>query len=268
MRMVAVSKMRKARLQAEKNAAYAFKMNAIVQALASDLDPCVSEAMELLHGNGKSDRVLLIAVSSDRGLCGSFNQTVIKAAESIISLHHKDGKEVRILCIGKKCYDALSKKFGSSMLPLVECISVKGTIPFAKAKEIASTIVAMFEDDKFDECFILYSRFKSIMSHEVDVKRLIPLQQDDECMAQHGCEFEPSEESIVENLLPKNFAAQLFAALLQSNASEQAARMTAMDNATRNSSEMISRLNLVYNRTRQAYITKELIEIISGAESV
>jgi F-type H+-transporting ATPase subunit gamma len=224
--------------------------------------------MRLLNGTGSDTRQLLIVISSDRGLCGAFNQVVVKRALAHLKACAEGGKDVQILCIGKKAHDVLKRRFAGNILMCWHSVAIKGVIPFAKAKEIGDHILQMFAGDKFDECVVIYNRFKSAISQEVSMKRLIPLEPDDECMTHNGCEFEPSEEEIVEMLLPKNFTTQLFDAILESNASEQASRMAAMDSATRNSSDMISNLNLLYNRTRQAYITKELIEIIAGAEAI
>lgn len=268
MKMVAASKMKKACGQAERNALYASRMNAMVQALTTDIDPTVSSTMKLLNGTGAEQKQLLIVISSDRGLCGAFNQVVLKKVSAHIKVCQEAGKDTKILCVGKKGYEGLKRKFGEFMLLSWESVVIRGLIPFAKVKELGDHILSMFAAGEFDECNVIFNRFKSAMVQEVAIKRLIPLETDDECMAQHGCEFEPSEEAIVERLLAKNFTTQLFTAILESNAGEQAARMTAMDNATRNSTEMVTALNLLYNRTRQSYITKELIEIISGAEAV
>lgn len=269
MKMVAASKLKRAREHAESASEYASKLHDMVLSIASGIDPSSSERIQLLHGNGKDNTHLIIVSSSDRGLCGSFNHSISKAVKNKIKELSADGKKVKLMCIGKKSYEIFKVEHADKIVKRYDHIAGKTGVDFNIAKEIADHLIEQFEAGAFDACTVFFNRFQSAISQIPTAKQIIPLEFDvSECEVQHGCEFEPDEEEIVERLMPKNIAVQMFTALLENNASEHAARMTAMDNATRNSGEMIKKLNLVYNRTRQAYITKELIEIISGAEAV
>ncbi len=269
MKMVAASKLKRAREHAESASEYASKLHDMVLSIASGIDPSSSERIQLLHGNGKDNTHLIIVSSSDRGLCGSFNHSISKAVKHKIAELSSAGKKVKLMCIGKKAYEIFKSEHADKIVKRYDHIAGKTGVDFNVAKEIADHLIEQFEAGAFDVCTVFFNRFQSAIAQIPTAKQLVPLEFDvAECEVQHGCEFEPDEEEIVERLMPKNIAVQMFTALLENNASEHAARMTAMDNATRNSGEMIKKLNLVYNRTRQAYITKELIEIISGAEAV
>lgn len=268
MQMVAASKLKRAREQAESASVYATKMNSLVQALASGIDPSSSDRIKLLHGTGQDKVHMLVVITSDRGLCGSFNHALCKQVRMKIRELKDAGKQVKLLCIGKRGIDLLKADYKDLMVQTYEHLVGKGGLKFEQIRGIIDFIIDEFDNKSFDVCTLFYSRFKSAISQIPTESTIIPFQQDEECLAVHGCEFEPSEEEIVEKLLPKNLAVQCYTALLESISGEQAARMAAMDNATRNSGDMIKKLQLVYNRTRQAYITRELIEIISGAEAV
>lgn len=269
MKMVAASKLKRAREHAEGASEYAGKLHDMVLAMASGMDPDSSEKIQLLRGNGKDNTYLLVIASSDRGLCGSFNHGVSKAVKAKIAELESQGKKVKLLCIGKKSQDIFKVAHQDKVVKAYDHLGGKSGIKFDDAKAISDYVIEQFGESAFDVCIVFFNRFQSVISQIPTAKQIIPLDFDSaECEVKQGCEFEPEEEEIVERLMPKNIAVQFFTALLESNASEHAARMTAMENATRNSGEMIKKLNLVYNRTRQAYITRELIEIISGAEAV
>ena len=268
MKMVAASKLKRAREKAEASVEYANQMTFLVQNIAQNIVPSAASQMQLLHGTGKEDVNLIVLITSDRGLCGGFNQNMMKLARRKIHELESKGKKVKLMFVGKKGYDLLKKAYSSKILAHYEGIGNKG-LKFEEARTIADNILGVFEKGEFDTCTVLYSKFKSVISQIPTAQQIIPLEQDNsECALKSGCEYEPNEEEIIKHLLPKNIAVQIYRALLESSASEQGSRMSAMENATRNSGEIIKKLNLVYNRTRQAYITKELIEIISGAEAV
>ncbi len=269
MKMVAASKLRRAREAAESARPYAERMERMLSALSASIaDP--SSAPLLLTGNGKDDTHLLIIATSDRGLCGSFNGSIVKAARRRYDELKLAGKAVKIFCIGRKGYELLRRTHGSAIIGKMEDVT-KDKPSFDLANEISAKLLEMYEAGEFDKCTVVYNTFKSAISQIVTFKQVIPLNID--ASAKDGgtlptYEYEPKEEVILDELLPKNLAMQVFHSLLENSASEQGARMTAMDNATRNAGDMIKKLNLVYNRTRQAAITKELIEIISGADAI
>lgn len=269
MKMVAASKLKRAREQAEAAGPYASRMNAIVRTLAKNAPAANPNEVSLLTGTGSDKTHLIIVATSDRGLCGGFNSSIIKASRKQIDLLIREGKNVKIMCVGKKGYDLLKGQYGKKIILRLDGIGRKG-VRFQEASEIAEKVMELFEKGEFDVCTIIFNKFKSAISQILTQQQLVPLSieeaNDNEVSVPY--EYEPSEEEILEQLLPKNIAIQMYYSLLENNASEQGARMSAMDNATRNSGEMIKKLNLVYNRTRQAYITKELIEIISGAEAL
>lgn len=268
MKMVAASKLKRAREQAEASEPYANRMSMIVRNLAKGSNSSGSEQISLLSGTGKDLIHLIIIATSDRGLCGSFNTSILKSARRKISSLLAQGKKVKIICVGKKSYDLLKSQYQSLIIKHYDGLGKKG-IKFAEANSIAEFVLEQFEKGEFDYCHIIYNKFKSVISQILTDQQLVPLHFEQESENSNAvCEYEPTEEEILENLLPKNIAVQIYYALLENFASEQGARMSAMDNATRNSGEIIKELNLLYNRTRQAYITKELIEIISGAEAV
>jgi F-type H+-transporting ATPase subunit gamma len=267
MKMVAASKLKHAREKAEAAAPYADKMANIVLSLASNSQQPTVGQTSLLTGTGKDNTHLIVIVTSDRGLCGAFNSSILKASRRKIEALLAKGKEVKIICLGKKGYDLLKTQYGSKIIMHKDGIGKKG-VKFAEAQEIGEKILELFETKQFDVCSVIFNKFKSVISQVVTDQQIIPLEIPAEKTESVPYEYEPEEEEILTRLLPKNIAVQAYRALLESSASEHGARMSAMDSATRNSGDMIKKLNLLYNRTRQAYITRELIEIISGAEAV
>ena len=268
MKMVAAAKLRRAQDSAEKGRPYADRMQQIVNSLASKADPI--SAPQLLVGNGKDKTHLLVVVSADRGLCGGFNGAITRQTRTEVARLRGEGKTVKLLMVGRKSADALRRELGDSYIDSLE--GIQGTaVEYADAASIGETVRNGFEAGEFDVCTVIFNKFKSAISQEVTLKRLIPAEvgedtQDDDAGVSY--EYEPDEEELLAAVLPRNISTQVYSALLESSAAELAARMTAMDNATRNAGDLIERLTLVYNRTRQATITKELIEIISGAEAV
>lgn len=268
MKMVAASKLKRSRERAENSSFYADKISEMMNVLSQSIDTSMSADLKILFGNPDVNSTLLIVMTSDRGLCGAFNANVVKLTKLKIAELSSQGRSVKLFCLGKKGYESLKKTHGSLIIGHLEGPGKSG-ITYDFSKNIADDFLKRFKADEFGECVLIFSKFKSAISQEPNAFSLIPLEKkNDECVFSSGCEYEPNEEEIIKELLPKNFTVQIYRALLETSASEQGARMTAMDNATRNSGEMIKKLNLVYNRTRQAYITKELIEIISGAEAV
>lgn len=277
MKMVAASKLRRAQAAAEEGRPYAEGMEHMLGALAASM-PSLDQAPKLLSGSG-GDRVhLLVPITADRGLCGGYNASIARETRARIRALRGDGKEVKVLCIGRKGKDALTREFGGQIVDSIENATQKGA-DFGGASAIAERLVDMFEADEFDVCTLIYNRFKSSISQVLTPQQVIPFPvpeatgdddagDDDAGGLKALYILEPSEEEILDRLLPSNLAMQVFRALLESYASEQGARMTAMDNATRNAGDMIDDLTLTYNRTRQAHITRELIEIISGAEAI
>jgi F-type H+-transporting ATPase subunit gamma len=279
MKMVAAAKLRRAQEQAEASRPYAERMERMLGALAKAMKGRAG-APPLLTGSGKEDVHLVVVATADRGLCGGFNSNIVRDARRLIGQLREDGKTVKVLCVGRKSRDQLKRTHGDLIIDTVEELQ-KPRLSFDKADDIAARIAQMFEDGEFDVCTMIYARFKSAISQIVTRQQLIPFvatesgggEDKDEEPAEvedfKGVyEYEPSEEEILAELLPRNLAVQIFKALLENNASEQGARMTAMDNATRNAGEMIDKLTLTYNRTRQAVITKELIEIVSAKEAM
>ena len=268
MKVVSAAKLRKARELAENAAPYAERMEKVLSTLAANVSP--ESAPKLLVGNGKDNVHLLVVISSDRGLCGAFNTHLIKAVKATIQSLKSQKKEYKIICIGKKGYELLKSEHKDNVIGKTFDISKKKFIPFEDAAEQSNNIIKMFNEGEFDVCTIYYNKFITAISQEVTEQQLIPLNIDKEHAVQTDSifEFEPSESQILEELLPKNLGVQVYNAFLENSASEHGARMSAMDNATRNAGEMIKNLTLVYNRTRQAAITTELIEIIAGAEAV
>ncbi len=273
MKMVAASKLRRAQAAAEQARPYATRMERMLGNLAGSLAG-QSGAPRLLAGTGKDDVHLVIVATSDRGLCGGFNGTVVRSSRALVTDLQRAGKTVKLMIIGRKGRDQLKRDFSPLFVESFDNVGRRG-VTFAEADQIAAKILQMFESGAFDVCTIVYNRFKSAISQEVTRHQLVPFpvpeaapETADSPVAKAIYEYEPSEEAILAELLPRNLAVQIFRALLESNASEQGARMTAMDNATRNAGDMINALTIRYNRSRQAQITKELIEIISGAEAL
>ena len=269
MKMVAAAKLRRAQEAAESGRPYATRMRAVIASLAANADK--SSASELLVGRAAVKTHLLVIISADKGLCGGFNGSVARLAKHEIDRLEAEGKSVQIYFVGRKAADALGSAISDRTFARVE--GVQGTnLSFESASEIASKIITGFEEGQFDAVSVIFNRFVNAITQEVTHTSLIPVQTDSpEDEASESAifyDYEPEEAEILSALLPRNMSTQIFSALLESSAAELAARMTAMDNATRNAGDMIDRLTLVYNRTRQANITKELIEIISGAEAL
>lgn len=271
MQMVAASKLKRAQDAAQAARPYAEKMAEVISGLAGSMADNPA-APKLLTGTG-ADRVhLVIVATADRGLCGGFNTSIVRLARRHIDALLKDGKEVKILCIGRKGRDQLKRLYGKYIIDTVEMAHVK-RIGFDNAAEIARRVLELFEGDAFDVAAICYAKFKSVISQEPTIHQLIPVAVEDsggdvEHARNAVYEYEPDEAEILADLLPRNLAVQIFHALLENAASEQGARMSAMDAATRNAGDVVDRLTLQYNRSRQAMITTELIEIIAGAEAV
>ena len=273
MKMVAGAKLRRAQEAAEAARPYAERMERMLGSLGTSFAGR-PDAPGLLAGTGKSDTHLIILATADRGLCGSFNASLVREARTMIRDLLSQGKKVKILCIGRKGRDALRRQYGSMIIESFTEVD-RPKLGFPIALKIAQRVSELFASGEFDVATIIYNRFKSALSQIVTRQQLIPFgneptaaQADAAAGARAIYEYEPSEEEILDVLLPRNLAIQVFRALLENNASEQGARMTAMENATRNAGDMIGKLTTRYNRTRQAQITKELIEIISGAEAV
>ena len=273
MKMVAAAKLRKAQEQAEASRPYAQRMERMLDALAlvAGRHPGVSP---LLAGTGRDQVHLVVVATADRGLCGGFNSSIVKATRQRIEALLREGREVKILCIGRKGRDLLRRDHGARILDTVEDVA-KPDLRFDKAVVVAERILSLFEGGAFDVCTMFFSRFQSAISQIPTAQQLIPfaaVATEDEDQDAQGAkqvyDYEPSREKILTDLLPRNISVQVFKAMLENNASEQGARMSAMDNATRNAGEMIDRLSIQYNRTRQAIITNELIEIISAKEAL
>ncbi len=273
MKMVAASKLRRAQQQAEASQPYATRMAGMLSRLVANTQ-INSSSPVLIAGTGSDDVHLLVVMTSDRGLCGGFNATIARLARQKIRELLDAGKTVKIICVGRKGRDALKRDYPGLIIQTFEGIGKK-RLSFADAQQVAQCVLDMVARREFDVCSVIYNQFKSVIKQVPTVQQLIPFaveraeeRTSEEVGMKAVYEFEPSEEAILENLLPKNLTVQVFRSLLDSAAGEQAARMTAMDNSTRNAGDMINRLTVRYNRARQAYITKELIEIISGAEAV
>ena len=270
MKMVAAAKLRKAQENAEKGRAYSEKMNNIIANLKQSIAD-VSSAPKLLAGNNKSEVHLCIVITADRGLCGGFNTNIVKKAREYFNQIIDANKKLKIITVGSKGDDQIKRNFKDYIVEKISYKSVKN-ISLNEASEMTSKIIAMFENKEFDVCTIFYNKFKSVISQEPQAQQIIPVEnldidvQNTEVEDQY--EFEPDESEILEYLLPQNITTQLYKAFLENAASEQGSRMSAMDNATRNAGDLIDKLTINYNRSRQAVITKELIEIISGAESL
>ena len=275
MKMVAAAKLRRAQETAEAARPYAERMEQVLSALAQSMRGRPA-APAMLVGTGKDEVHLVVVMTADRGLCGSFNSSIVRAARRLIRSLLEEGKSVKILCIGRKGRDQLRRDYGAYIIDTIQDVG-RPRLGFAAAERMGRRITEMFGTGEFDTCTIVYNKFKSAIQQIVTRQRIIPFAaaaggraEEEETAAGNAAvyEYEPDEEEILADLLPRNLSVQLFRALLENNASEQGARMSAMDSATRNAGDMIDRLTLNYNRTRQAAITKELIEIISGAEAL
>ena len=278
MKMVAAAKLRRAQEQAEASRPYGERMGRMLGSLAASMQG--GTGPKLLTGSGKDDTHLLIVANADRGLCGAFNGSIVREARRRIEALVNEGKSVKILCIGRKGRDLLRRDHPEKIIETVEDIG-RPSLSYDRVAEISQKVLYMFEQGEFDVCTIYYARFKSAISQIVTGQQLIPFalpepdegdadaaQGANEAAGRHSYEFEPEEEEILAALLPQNVTIQIYRALQENSASEHGARMTAMDNATRNASEMIGKLTQIYNRTRQAAITNELIEIISAKEAM
>ena len=267
MKMVAAAKLRKAQEQALASRPYTSLMDSVVSKISSK---AIGSSIDLLSGKEEIKTHLLVVFSADRGLCGGFNGSITRTVRSEIKKLKDDGINVKLLMVGKKSADALNREFGDLFVEKIDGISAKPN--YTDAEVLAKKIIDLFENNEFGVCRVIFNKFVSAITQEVTFKSLIPVEvkndEIDENDSSSIYEFEPSEEEILNDLLPRNLATQLYSSQIESTASELAARMTAMDNATRNAGEMIDNLTLQYNRTRQAVITKELIEIISGAEAL
>jgi len=272
MKMVAAAKLRRAQEGAEAARPYAERMERMLNSVASSIAG-VDGAPPMLAGTGKEETHLLVACTADRGLCGGFNGSITRATRNRANELRAQGKTVKLLFVGRKAHDILKKEFPDSVVDAVTGIGKKG-VEFSEAMGVADKIITMFEAGEFDVCTIIFNRFQSAMTQIVTEQQLIPfsVSEDEAAEATSGAQpvyiYEPDEDEIIADLLPRNLGVQVFQALLESSASEHGARMSAMDNATRNAGDMIDNLTMTYNRTRQAFITKELIEIISGAEAL
>ncbi len=271
MQMVAAAKLRRAQMAAESARPYAERMDAVLANISTAMDGR-DDAPALMSGTGDDKVHLLVVCTAERGLCGGFNSSISRLARKHISELLSNGKTVKILCVGKKGYDALKREFGDKILDVIDHREVK-RVGFENAQAIGKRVISMFDDGEFDVCTLFYSRFQTVMTQIPTAQQIIPVSlPDSEGDAAEASDaiydYEPSEEEILGDLLPRNLSVQIFRALLENGASEQGARMSAMDSATRNAGEMIDKLSLTYNRQRQAQITKELIEIISGAEAL
>jgi F-type H+-transporting ATPase subunit gamma len=267
MQMVAASKLRRAQVAVEASRPYAERMSKVLSNIAASVAG-TPEAPRLLAGTGSDKVHLLIVCTAERGLCGPFNSAIVRLARERAHALIQEGKQVKFFCIGRKGYDQLKRQYESQIVETIEMRAVR-QLRFEHADVAARRILAMFEAGEFDVGTLFFSRFRSVIAQIPTAQQVIPAVVDT-AAAETAVpyEYEPGEEAILAELLPRNIAVQLFRALLENAASEQGARMTAMDNATRNAGEMIKKQTLTYNRTRQAQITKELIEIISGAEAL
>ena len=268
MKMVAAAKLRKAQESAEKGRPYSEKMNNVILNLSSGISD-KENAPKLLSGTGNDKTHLCVVMTSDRGLCGGFNSNIIKKAKSYFSKVLSEGKELKIITVGSKGNDQLKRMYGDKIIENISFKESKNTNYF-DADKVGKLVIDKFENNEFDICTIFYNQFKNVITQIPQAQQIIPLNNEDvrENASEESYEFEPDEDEILSNLLPKNISTQIFKAMLENSASEQGSRMSAMDNATRNAGEMVDKLTIEYNRSRQAAITKELIEIISGAESL
>jgi len=270
MKMVAAAKLRKAQQNAENARPYSEKLNSIILNLKNSVTD-MDSAPKLLVGNQKIETYLCVVLSSDRGVCGGFNTNICRKAKVFFEKVLEEGKNLKIIVVGSKANDQLKRKYNQYIIDRVSLKDEK-VVSFAKAQEITDKILNLFTRNEFDVCTLFYNKFKSVIAQIPQSQQLIPVSIEEKPNQQNTAnsqyDYEPDENQILENLLPKNIATQIYAAFLENQASEQGSRMTAMDNATRNAGDLISKLTINYNRTRQAVITKELIEIISGAESL
>ena len=269
MKMVAAAKLRKAQENAEKGRPYSQKMQNIILNLTKSInDP--QNAPKLLVGTGKDNVYLCVVLTADRGLCGGFNSNICKLAKTNFKKALGEGKDLKIITVGTKGLDQIRREYGKYVIKKFS-FKNKKQITFNEAEIIGNEIINLFKQNQFDKCILFYNNFKNVITQIPQAQQIIPAENNsskEKDDSQTSYEFEPEEDEILEDLLPKNISTQIFKAFLENAASEQGSRMTAMDNATRNAGELVDKLTINYNRSRQASITKELIEIISGAESL
>ena len=267
MKMVAAAKLKRAQESAEKGRPYSEKMNNVILNLSNGISD-KENAPRLLSGTGKDKVHLCVVMTSDRGLCGGFNSNIIKKAKSYFAKLSEEGKDLKIVTVGSKGNDQLKRVYGDKIIANISFKESKNANYF-DAEKVGKMVIEKFEAEEFDVCTIFYNQFKNVITQIPKALQIIPLNNEgEENSSEESYEFEPDEDEILSNLLPKNISTQIFKAMLENSASEQGSRMSAMDNATRNAGEMVDKLTIEYNRSRQAAITKELIEIISGAESL
>ena len=269
MKMVAAAKLRKAQENAEKGRPYSQKMQNIILNLTNSInDP--QNAPKLLIGTGDDKKYLCVVLTADRGLCGGFNSNICKLAKINFKKILGEGKTLKIITVGSKGLDQIKREYGKYVIKKFS-FKEKKQISFNEAKIVGDEIISLFNQNEFDKCILFYNNFKNVITQIPQAQQIIPAENNSSDKTDektHSYEFEPDEDEILEDLLPKNISTQIFKALLENAASEQGSRMTAMDNATRNAGDLVEKLTINYNRSRQASITKELIEIISGAESL
>ena len=269
MKMVASAKLRKAQENAEKGRPFSEKMNNIILNLSNAITDKDS-ASKFLVGTGKTNVHLCVVITADRGLCGGFNTNICRKAKSYFENILKEGKTLKIFTVGSKGYDQLKRAYGQYIIEKINYKNFK-KLTYKEAEGVAAKIIKLFNDSQFDVCAIFYNKFKNIITQIPQAQQIIPIESTtkvEEKKSESFYEFEPEEDEILNDLLPRNISTQIFKAFLENAASEQGSRMTAMDSATRNAGDLVDKLTIKYNRSRQAAITKELIEIISGAESL
>ena len=267
MKMVAAAKLRRAQESAEKGRPFSEKMNNVILNLSSSISDKDS-ASKFLVGTGKDTTHLCVVITADRGLCGGFNTNICRKAKNYFEKILKEGKILKIFTVGSKGHDQLKRLYGKY---IIEKINFKGLkkITYKEAEDTGKIIIKLFNESQFDVCKIFYNRFKNVITQIPQEQQIVPIEKQKEVkISDNFYEFEPEENEILDDLLPRNISTQIFKAFLENAASEQGSRMTAMDNATRNAEDLVDKLTINYNRSRQAAITKELIEIISGAESL
>jgi len=269
MKMVAAAKLRRAQESAEKGRPFAEKMNNIILNLSSSISD-KKNASKFLVGTGKNIVHLCVVITADRGLCGGFNTNICRKARNFFEKILKENKTLKIFTVGSKGHDQLKRVYGKH---IIEKVNFKGykNVTFKEAEKIGNKIIKLFNESQFDICTIFYNKFKNVITQIPQAQQIVPVElkkDEDLKKSENFYEFEPEENEILDNLLPRNISTQIFKAILENAASEQGSRMTAMDNATRNAGDLVDKLTITYNRSRQASITKELIEIISGAESL
>ena len=268
MQMVAAAKLRRAQEAAEASRPYSERFNSVLASLAASVGNSESAPL-LLRGTGKQDVHLLVVMTAERGLCGGFNSSIAKLARNYAAKLKESGKQIKIITVGKKGRDAIKRDLGQYFVEHVDLSEFK-SIKYTNAQSIAKALLARFDDNEYDVATIFYSKFVNVVTQIPTTQQIIPATFDDQSLTSDTTiyDYEPDEETILADLLPRGVATQIFSALLENGASEQGARMSAMDNATRNAGDMIDKLTIEFNRSRQAVITNELIEIISGAEAL